>query len=201
MSATSSCLLVTGLLVLMGCGGSQGGLDGLPEGTSFPHVVTGTLEITVEEGPVGEDDISELNFGELAVDGTTLLVSISGDVVRDSELEREELMSGAVCRITIAGRESVIGAVGVTSYSISRIEPMVVHESRTEGGSPKGEGGATYGGQAGRRRVRPTATQCHVVRKESFAPRFHFPLSRTTSQYVSDETRTIGVLETARPCP
>jgi len=50
---------------------------------------------------------------------------------------------------------------------------------------------ATLAGQAGRPRVRPTATQCDVVRKERLDRRFHFALSRTTSQYISGKTRTI----------
>ena len=96
----------------------------LPEGTTFPHVVTGVLEISVEEGPVGEDDISEINFGELTVEGTTLLVSLAGDVVRESGRQRSDLFGGTNYRVTLAGIDPLSATFGATTYQVSKIQSI-----------------------------------------------------------------------------
>ena len=100
----------------------QAGMDELPESTTFPHVVVGALEVSVEEGPVGEDDISEINFGGLSVDGNTFMVSLAGDVVREAGIERNDLFGGATYRVTLSGIDQLSGSIGVIYYQVSKIE-------------------------------------------------------------------------------
>jgi hypothetical protein len=113
--------LVPCVALLVACG-RETPVNDLPEGTTFPHVVTGALEISVEEGPVGEDDISEINFGELTVEGTTLLVSVSGDVVREGGRQRSDLFSESNYRVTLAGIDPLSAKYGATTYQISKIQ-------------------------------------------------------------------------------
>ena len=51
------------------CGASgDDSLGADPQRVETPATLTGQLDGSVEEGPVGEDEISEVNFGSLAVE-------------------------------------------------------------------------------------------------------------------------------------
>jgi hypothetical protein len=78
--------LICGLL-LAACGVGGGTREGrqpstFPEGTVWPQVLEGVVEVAVEEGDVGDDGFSEINFGSVDADTGTYLIAIPGDVLR-----------------------------------------------------------------------------------------------------------------------
>ena len=123
--------LVSALLVLAtacgGSGGSGGGGGGgadrgrVPLEVELPAQLTGRLEISVEEGPVGDDDLSEINFGSIEIDAGFVLIEIAADVVRRSGLTRDELVAGGSYRVHLDQRSAFTDPLA-PSYVVTSIE-------------------------------------------------------------------------------
>ncbi len=121
-------------LVVVACGGdddddaSGGGAAGrlIGEGAvTFvevepPATVTGRLEITVEEGPVGSDELSEINFGSISTDEGQVLIELEAEIVRAAGLTRDDLLAGP--RVSAALEAPEYEVTGVPSYRIVSIE-------------------------------------------------------------------------------
>lgn len=104
------------------CGGSGNDSIGAdPQRVETPAVLTGQLDVSVEEGPVGDDEISEVNFGALAVDDGFVLVQISAATVRSAGLSHQELIGGGRFRVDLSG-ESEYTDPRVTTYVVSELE-------------------------------------------------------------------------------
>jgi hypothetical protein len=75
-----------------------------PVTVDTPATVAGELEVAVEEGPVGDDDLSEINFGSVTDDDDgVVLVAIPADVARSSGVSREQLVAGGRYEIDLVG--------------------------------------------------------------------------------------------------
>jgi len=104
------------------CGGSEDGSLGTdPQRVETPVTLTGQLDVSVEEGPVGGDEISEVNFGSLAVDDGFVLVQISAATVRSAGLSHQELTGGGRFRVDLSG-ESEYTDPRVPTYIVSELE-------------------------------------------------------------------------------
>jgi hypothetical protein len=68
-----------------------------------PATVAGQLEVSVEEGPVGDDDLSEINFGSIATDDGVVLIAVPADVARSSGVTRDELVAGGPFEVDLVG--------------------------------------------------------------------------------------------------
>lgn len=68
-----------------------------------PVTIIGTLDVSVEEGPVGADEISEVNFGSVETDDGYVLIEVWADVVRSSGISREELVGGGTFSVRLDG--------------------------------------------------------------------------------------------------
>ncbi len=102
-SATAARWVPALVVLIVGCAGSSdGSLGDEPLTLEVPAEVEGTLDVSVEEGPVGVDGVSQLNFGSIELDGARfVLVEITDEVVRAAGLDRDELVSGPVVRAQI----------------------------------------------------------------------------------------------------
>lgn len=121
-------VLVIVALTLAGCGGSDGGPAGGSRGTApveieVPATIIGELEISVEEGPVGDDDLSEVNFGSIETDAGPVLVEVWADVVRAGGLTREDLVAGGRYRVELVGRAEY-ATPALPSYRVGALEPV-----------------------------------------------------------------------------
>ena len=117
-------LIVGAMLVLAtACGGDDGGADRgrVPLELELPTALTGRLEISVEEGPVGDDDLSEVNFGSIEVEAGFVLIEIAADVARESGLTREQLVAGGSYRVHL-GEPSEFSDPLTPSYVVTSIE-------------------------------------------------------------------------------
>ncbi len=79
-----------------------------------PTVVVGELEISVEEGPVGVDDLSEINFGSVNTDEGVVLVAVTAEVARTSGLTRTGLMAGGRFEVDLVGPFESFGPAAPT---------------------------------------------------------------------------------------
>ena len=69
--------LVAALIVLAACDGGDAPNRGLePLRIEVPATIVGDLEISVEEGPVGDDELSEVNFGSVDSPEGTVLIEV-----------------------------------------------------------------------------------------------------------------------------
>jgi len=68
-----------------------------------PGTVAGQLEVSVEEGPVGDDDLSEISFGSIATDDGVVLIAVTADVARSSGVSRDELVAGGRFEVDLVG--------------------------------------------------------------------------------------------------
>ena len=87
------------------CSSGAGESDGVDQllRVDPPITITGALDVSVEEGPVGADDISQINFGSVATDNGVVLVDIPADVVRAAGLSREQLVGGGTFVVRLNG--------------------------------------------------------------------------------------------------
>lgn len=124
-------MLAVGLLcaaALGACGGDDtaepaGDRSAVPLTVEAPTTVTGVLDISVEEGPVGGDGISEVNFGSVELDDGFVLVQVPAEVVRAARLSRDVLVSGREFRVEIAGEGSFFDPAA-PAYLVSALEPV-----------------------------------------------------------------------------
>ena len=86
-----------------------------------PATLTGQLDVSVEEGPVGDDEISEVNSGSLAVEDGFVPVQISAATVRAAGLSHRELIGGGHLRVELSG-ESEYTDPRVPTYVVSELE-------------------------------------------------------------------------------
>lgn len=118
------CVAMLAAITMVGtaCGGSDTGSFGSdPNRVETPATLTGQLDVSVEEGPVGDDEISEVNFGSLAVDDGFVLVQISGATARAAGLSHQELVGGGRFRVGLSG-ESEFTDPRVPTYVVSELE-------------------------------------------------------------------------------
>jgi hypothetical protein len=113
-------LLVT-LLVAASCGGDDAGPTPFAE-IDVPATIVGELEISVEEGPVGTDDISEVNFGSLETPDGPILIEVWADVVRAAGLSRDELVGGGRFRVEL-DEPAEYSPPQAPSYRVSTLVP------------------------------------------------------------------------------
>ena len=55
----------------------------------------------MEEGPVGDDELSEVTFGSITTDDGVVLIEVWADVVRDAGLGRGDLLAGGRYRVEL----------------------------------------------------------------------------------------------------
>ena len=127
--------LLTGLfllLTLVGCGGGDGGTeDGFydaeirtfPAGTSWPQAIEGTLEISVEEGNVHEDGLSEINFGSIGDASGVYMIAVPANVAQSAGISREELVSMGTFHVEVDGM-SEFSDPRFPTYQVSKIERL-----------------------------------------------------------------------------
>lgn len=120
------------LVVTAGCGTGEEGGGGfvaastrdLPLTIETPTTIVGLLEVTVEEGPVGDDDISEINFGNVEVEGGYVLVEIPGDVLRAAGLAWDDLQTPSRYELSVSGPGEVIADAQIPSYAVESLTPL-----------------------------------------------------------------------------
>lgn len=100
----------------------------LPLAVETPTTVVGLLEVSVEEGSVGDSDISEFNFGtvqlEGAVEGGYVLVEIPGDVVRAAGVSRDDLFRSLRYQVSLSGPSDLVAGEGIASYVVDGLTPL-----------------------------------------------------------------------------
>jgi hypothetical protein len=104
-------------LLLAACGsdsGSPAAAGGSAAFADLPATVEGWLEISVEEGDVGEDGVSDFNFGSLTVGGEELMVEVSGSLLSKARIPPE----GAEVRAVLGSKSEQYGA---TSHKITEL--------------------------------------------------------------------------------
>lgn len=125
-SWTASIVVALVVSVLASCGAGDttgGGAANRLLTIETPTVMTGRLDVAVEEGPVGGDGISEINFGSVEVADGIVLVEISAEVVRAARVSRDVLVSGREFRVEIAGA-SEFSSPDAPSYVVASLEPV-----------------------------------------------------------------------------
>ena len=117
--------LVALSLVMAACGDGddRDSLGEEPLRVSVPATLTGALDVSVEEGPVGEDDVSEVNFGSIELDDGFVLIEIGAATVRAAGLTRDELVGGGRFQVELDG-ESEYFDPSAPTYSVSSLEPL-----------------------------------------------------------------------------
>jgi hypothetical protein len=117
-------LVVALVLAVAGCGGDDGEPDRgtLPVAVDVPVTILGELDVSVEEGPVGADDISEVSFGSIETPDGPVLIEIWADVVRASGLTRDELVAGGRFRVELTG-PSEFSTPELPSYVVGSLVP------------------------------------------------------------------------------
>jgi hypothetical protein len=91
--------------------------------TAWPQVLEGVVEVAVEEGDVGDDGLSEINFGSVDTDAGTYLIAIPGSVLRAAGISRDAMLPGMRGRITLSGPYEYSDPQTPT-YAVSTIEPQ-----------------------------------------------------------------------------
>ena len=119
-----SAVALLGLLGLLGCG-SDGSVTGdQPELVETPATVVGVLDVSVEEGDVGPDEISDVNFGSVQLDDGYVLVEIPGDVLRASDVERDMIAAAARFEVSLAGPSELVFDESTPYYVVDAITPL-----------------------------------------------------------------------------
>jgi hypothetical protein len=89
----------------------------LPSLSALPTTVEGFLEVSVAEGDVEDDDISEFNFGTITVDGKEIPFECDGALLRSAAVPE----TGANVRATLG---SSVDYGGVTTYKITALDRL-----------------------------------------------------------------------------
>ncbi|HEV7239707.1 MAG TPA: hypothetical protein VGQ36_10735 [Thermoanaerobaculia bacterium] len=97
----------------------------LPSDATWPHTIEGKLEISVEDGDVDADDLSELNFGSIRTTDGTFLIHLDATVIRQAGLRRDQLYPEPTVRAELSGphKYSLPTAPTYRVSKISIIEP------------------------------------------------------------------------------
>jgi len=117
--------VIAALVLLAACGGSGSGASNrgtVPLSIEVPATIVGELEISVEEGPVGDDDLSEVNFGSVETPEGPVLIEVWADVVRSAGLSRDELVAGGRNLVELSGTAEY-SSPDVPSYLVAALTP------------------------------------------------------------------------------
>jgi hypothetical protein len=119
-------VLIAGIFILFGCEKSnknnQNGAKTMDiNPNSLPVTVEGVLTYDVEKGPVGEDGISEVNFGELQTKNGPILIEVWADVLRKSKARRGDQIKATLTSATNFGNP---GGKPMYTYKITEIEKI-----------------------------------------------------------------------------
>lgn len=117
--------VVAGLVLLAACGGTGSGSSNrgtVPLSIEVPATIVGELEISVEEGPVGDDDLSEVNFGSVETRDGLVLIEVWADVVRTAGLSRGELVAGGRYQVELSG-SAEYSSPDAPSYLVAGLTP------------------------------------------------------------------------------
>jgi len=95
----------------------------LPKNSVYPYLVEGELDISVETGDVGDDDISSINIGELKINEGILPIEVHDHVIRSAKLSRNDLYISKKVKVTISGSTDYGVGQGISStYMVVKIE-------------------------------------------------------------------------------
>ena len=101
----------------------DGELMELPADINWPYEIDGELDIAVETGDVGTDDISSINFGELNSSEGVLQIELHDHVIRSANLTRNDLYISKKVKATISGSTNFAVEQGAPpTYMIVKIE-------------------------------------------------------------------------------
>jgi len=78
-------------------------IESFPDDTTWPQTLEGTLEISVEEGEVGLDGLSAINFGTLHGSGMYLSIEVSATALRESGFSRADTNRRSRVQATLSG--------------------------------------------------------------------------------------------------
>ena len=121
--------VVPGLILtvlLAACGGSGEVLNPIrsfPAGTAWPQVLEGPVEVSVEEGDVADDGLSDVNFGSVETDTGPYMIAIPGSVARAAGLSRDAMVAGGRFRVTLSGLYEYADPQ-MPTYEVSRLERL-----------------------------------------------------------------------------
>jgi hypothetical protein len=105
--------------LLAGCGGKDDAATAATVDLSkLPVTVEGKLDVSVTEGDVDDDDVSELNFGTLTVGAQAIDVLVDPDVMR----QHADLADAEVPVRATLGATKEIG--GQTVYQVTALEKL-----------------------------------------------------------------------------
>lgn len=113
--------------LVVGCGsdGSGGSITGdQPKLVDTPATVVGVLDVSVEEGDVGPDEISDVNFGSVELDDGYVLVEIPGDVLRTSDVERDQIFATTRFEVSLAGPSELVFDETTPYYVVDDVTPL-----------------------------------------------------------------------------
>ncbi len=116
-------MVVLGVVGAASSSGSNGSADE-PMVVEPPTAITGELEVSVETGPVGPDDVSEVNFGSVATDRGFVLVEIPAEVIRHAGLTRDEFVGGGTFTLRLDG-PSEQSDPQIPTYLVAELTPGV----------------------------------------------------------------------------
>ena len=114
--------LVAVAVYLMRADREEPQLIGVPVDASFPYQAEGRLEISVEEGEVGPDGLSAINFGALVTAEGTYLVSVDADLLRAAGWSRDELVGRPDVRVELASADEQFTTP--PTYAIATIQAV-----------------------------------------------------------------------------
>jgi hypothetical protein len=119
--------MVVAAVALAACssgGGTDAGQGRQPLVIETPTTIVGILDVSVEEGEVGLDDISDVNFGSVELDDGYVLVEIAGDVLRASNVARETLFTSSRFEVSLAGPSELLFDELTPYYSVDTLSPL-----------------------------------------------------------------------------
>ena len=119
--------MVVVAVVLAACSsasGTEAGQGRQPLVVETPTTIVGVLDVSVEEGEVGLDDISDVNFGSVELDDGYVLVEIAGDVLRASNVDRETLFTSSRFEVSLAGPSELLFDELTPYYSVDTLSPL-----------------------------------------------------------------------------
>jgi hypothetical protein len=104
--------------------GADAGRGRQPLVVETPTTIVGVLDVSVEEGEVGLDDISDVNFGSVELDDGHVLVEIPGDVLRSSNIDRATLLTASRFEVSLAGPSELLFDELTPYFLVDAITPL-----------------------------------------------------------------------------